>query len=311
MPSSRRRPLAALVSLLLTLALLALAAPCALGWSTSDCEDACDPPTMSLLHPLEPFAVQTRPQAYAVFWGPWWQTRAALPERTWIEGTLGTLRGSPYASILSQYYSYPTLEGLAPSQVPQDALALAPRAHISADWALAGSWTVASAPYDDPRIDFRDGGISLVDEAARAVVSEGLMARGISLSPEATVIVFAQSAPATGHRHLAVEGQCLGAHIRTDLPEGKVASLAVIWTLHTRHQFACGANPSTKGATHEWAESITDPSEGGWRDSDGQEVADECSELHGQRTWLRLPDGRAIHPVVSDLWSEEAQACAH
>ena len=123
-----------------------------------------------------------------------------------------------------------------------------------------------------------------------AVTEIRQLAGGPERAPSTTYAVL--PAPGTAE---PVEGTC-GYHVTLS---GSEASLAAV--IDTEGRFGCG--PPTMTLTHEYAESVTDPAQEGWRRSDTgeNEIADICNYLGPQR----MADGE----WVAALWDDSKSAC--
>jgi hypothetical protein len=123
-----------------------------------------------------------------------------------------------------------------------------------------------------------------------AVTEVKQLAGGPERDPNTTYAVL--PAPGTAE----VEPDTCGYHVSLSPSE---ASLAAI--MDTQERFGCG--PPTMTFTHEYAESVTDPTQAGWRRSDegNNEIADICNYLGPQR----MADGER----VAALWDDSKNAC--
>jgi hypothetical protein len=123
-----------------------------------------------------------------------------------------------------------------------------------------------------------------------AVTEVRRLAGGPERDPNTTYAVM----PAPGTAEM--EANTCGYHV--SLP-GSEASLAAI--MDTEGRFGCGSPSMT--LTHEYAESVTDPTQEGWRRSDSgeNEIADVCKYLGPQR----MADGA----WVTAIWDDAKNAC--
>jgi hypothetical protein len=117
---------------------------------------------------------------------------------------------------------------------------------------------------------------------------ERLMSAG---GPNPNITYAVLPAPGTAE----VEEDTCGYHMTLE----NEVSLAAI--MDTEGREGCG--PPTMTLTHEYAESVTDPAQSGWRRSDEgeNEIADVCKYLGPQR----MADGA----LVTALWDDSKEAC--
>src|ERR1035437_3488452 len=291
----RRLPIMTFRSLLWTILMIAiLALPVTFAGafdSKSACQDTCAPATMALQKPYGPEAVQLKPQVYALFWGPWWGSPQGKAESTQLTAILGALHGSSYANVLTPYYEIPGANNQ--------------RVYVSNDWQLSGTWLDPSFP----RANFKDDGSVL--DAAGKIAADGLAASGISPNPDMSVLVFAQTGPhnSRGSSHLGGNYDCRGVHETLAPPGLDSIAVSVVWSGHPKTDRACNLKAASITATHEWAETITNPSDAGWFDKYGQEVADECANLNEPRVLLRPAGAAPVRAYVEPLWSISEHRC--
>jgi len=253
------------------------------------CQEKCSPSSFQL-HKGHENKVQTKPELYLIFWGPWWGTHQGQTTKEAITRDVGALHGSSYADILTQYYDFQ--EGH--------------KQYISNDWRLKGSWFSASSSKDKD-IDFQGNGESVLRTSAKTVIAEEFLSHHITPTSNTSVMVFPETGAHAAHE-TAPEGQCQGAHQMTEYEPGKYVSVAVSWPGQSNRFRACAIASYTKSVTHEWAEMITDPENRTWMDKDKQEVADECSAEYGQIIILHNNLER-LQMTVNPLWSNRKQSC--
>lgn len=188
----------------------------------------------------------------------------ALALRHELEATAEGLPGSGYEKILTQYSS---IDG-----------PISPGPLIDSP--------VVEKYYLKQPITGKVGRAALTN----AVTEVRRLAGGPERDPNTTYAVM----PAPGAAE--VEAGTCGYHVSLS---GSEASLAAI--MDTEGRFGCG--PPSMTLTHEYAESVTDPTQEGWRrlDSGENEIADVCSSLGPQR----MADGAR----VAALWDDAKNAC--
>jgi hypothetical protein len=188
----------------------------------------------------------------------------ALALRHELEATAEGLPGSDFQRILAQYSS---IDGPISPGLPIDSPAIEKYYLNQASAGKVGRAALTNA----------------VAEVRR-------LAGGPERVPDTTYAVM--PAPGTAE----VEAGTCGYHV--SLP-GSEASLAAI--MDTEGRFGCG--PPSMTLTHEYAESVTDPTQEGWRRSESgeNEIADICNYLGPQR----MADGA----LVTAIWDDAKNAC--
>lgn len=212
--------------------------------------------------------VQNEPRLVLVFLGEEWENGGAVSVRHELEATAESLPGSSYQEILTQYSG---LDG--PISSP-----------------LTGSPIIEKYYLKQPIV-------SKVGHAAiRSAAEEVIRLMGGGESTNTTYAVL--PAPGTAE----VEPFTCGYH--EEMSEGDnswVPGPSVAAIMDTEQRIGC---ESSKTLTHEYAESVTDPSgEGGWSTGEGgnDEIADLCNGLYP----ARLADGA----LVAWLWDDSKEAC--
>jgi len=278
---------------ILLIALAALPVTIAGAWEKSSCQARCAPKTMKL-HQAHINAVQLQPQAYAVFWGPWWQTPQGKFESAHIDALLGALHGSSYAKVLSQYYEVPGMGNQ--------------RAYVSSDLRFLGSFTDSSTPMSR-KVDFKKRKDILT--AAGVIAGEELRAHKITATEDTSILVFTETGPRRPSQksQLSNNNNCLGRHEVKEVSKGEVLAISVIWSSNFQTARACDTEGATVTATHEWAETITDPEGRGWYDKYKQEIGDDCA--FGPSLTMHVPRlGKApFQAYVTPLWSIVSKRC--
>lgn len=209
--------------------------------------------------------VESEPRLVLVFMGSQWEGDTALRQE--LEATAQSLPGSAYQAILTQY------SGLyGPISSP-----------------LAGS-PVVETYYDRRAIAGEVSSIEAIEEG-----DEVIQLSGAGKDTNAIYAVL----PAPGSAE--VEEFICGFHTEYG-GSGDLftpgPSIAAIMDTQPRS----GCNPS-KTITHEYAESVTNPSSSGWNTGTGSEdeIADICNYLGPGR----LADGA----LVAWLWDDSKDAC--
>jgi len=280
--------------LILLTALVALPVAIAGAMSASTCQAKCAPLTMKLHQKHEGGAIQLHPQTYALFWGPWWQTAQGKFESAHVVALLGALHGSSYAKVLSQYY-----------EVPEGGHG---RAYVSSDLRFLGSFTDASVPMSK-RIDFTKH--SDIIKAASVVAGEELHAHNITTTEDTSVLVFTETGPsrAAGQSQLSNNNHCLGIHEVEEVAKGEAVAVSVIWSRYFKTSKACNTEGATVTATHEWAETITDPEQRGWMDKRKQEIGDDCAASPSLTMNIPRAGESPFLAYVTPLWSIVGKRC--
>jgi hypothetical protein len=209
--------------------------------------------------------VENEPRLVLVFWGAGWAGASGL--RHELEAMAEGLPGSGYQRILAQYSS---IDGPI-SQGP-----------------LIGSLKVEK--YYDPQAISQDVGWAALKEEALRVMEK--IPAGTVLDTTYAVM----PAPGTTLVPGAFRGVCGGHEVIEEFGEvGEVATIPV-----TAGGFSCNASLVL---SHEYAESVTDPTLSGWGDPEivEGEIADLCQYLGPQR----MADGA----LVAALWDDSKKAC--
>jgi len=199
--------------------------------------------------------VENEPRLVLVFLGEQWEDDLAL--RHELEATAGSLPGSGYQQILTQYSG---LEG--PISSP-----------------LAGS-PIIETYYLKQAIASKVGHAAIVSAA-----EEVIRLMGVGENTNTTYAVL--PAPGTAE----VEPRTCGYHEeRSEGGDSWVPGPSVAAIMDTEPRIGCD---SSKTLTHEYAESVTDPGGGGsWStgEGDNDEIADICNSLSPGR----LADGSLV-----------------
>jgi hypothetical protein len=218
--------------------------------------------------------VQHQPHVVAIFWGTDWETGHGSELKHKLEVMYEGLAGSGWQQILTQYHG--------------------------------ATGPISASPvieiYDDQRVAAPTNvGFSAIVEEAEAV----MVADGTGSDPDITYVVL--PAPGTEYAQNFDTGFC-GWHSSMG---GERALAFIPYEGQPPFEKGCaigGADVQTsKAASHEYAESVTDPEIGkGWTggkegDRDSEEVADLC-EFNGPR---QMADGA----WVAELWDDARNGC--
>jgi len=244
-------------------------------------------------------SVQTEPELYVIFWGPWWQTPSGQHVSGQTMNLLNSLRGSAYADILTQYY-----------QVTEQGQ----REYITNNWRVQGSWVDSS----DPRplgINYEESkSLHPIQAIIANAVTPELLAHHITPTPNTTVLVFPQTGkPGSSTNFTSEESDCQGAHTSAYMTEADetLVSVAYVVSGETEYAATCNINGETRAASHEWAEAISDVfPDLGWADAKEQEVGDECSSLTETFITYSLPSSRPAKAAINPLWDKATESCA-
>ena len=238
-----------------------------------------------------PIGVETTPKVYLVFWGSQWNNNDPSSEAATLEGFLGSVGGSNWNNIVTQY-----CQGVAVGTVTCSGRNLAG----NQSGVLAGVWNDTSAPA--PK---RSSQAQLAAEAVTAASHFGLSA---SDNQSAQYVI----ATASGDNPSGFGSSYCAWHSSTTSNNGLIAYTNLPYI--TDAGSSCGANfPGTGpygGITivegHEFAETETDPFPStGWTDSSGAEIGDKCA-------WNSLTSDVSFGGVqyaVQPLWNNTATGC--
>jgi hypothetical protein len=218
--------------------------------------------------------VQNRPHVVVVFWGTGWEQEPGLGVKRELETMYDGLAGSNWQRILTQYRG--------------------------ATGAISETPIVET--YDDKRVAAPTGVEywKIHDEAEEVAVADSTAA-----DPDVTYIVL--PAPGTAYAQEFDTGFC-GWHS----PLGGTRAFAFIpYEGQAPFEHGCAgfggseevAIETSKAASHEYAESVTDPDDQtGWSGTRGEEeIADLCNRYGAHR----MADGA----WVAELWDDAKNAC--
>jgi hypothetical protein len=213
--------------------------------------------------------VENEPRLVLVFWGAGWSSAPGLEHE--LEAMAEGLPGSGYQKILTQYNSF---DG--------------PISPVLTDSPVIEKY------YDPQAISQEVGWKALKEEALRAMEK-------IPADTTIDTTYAVMPAPGTPLMHSDFTYGC-GGHEKIErysatsvLEVGEAATIP-----DTAGGIPCN---STEVLSHEYAESVTDPTGGGWATpemSEG-EIADRCDYLEPQR----MADGS----LVAALWDDSKNAC--
>jgi serine protease len=236
--------------------------------------------------------VETAPKIYLVFWGSQWNNNDPSGEAAVLESFYGGVGSSSWLSTVTQY-----CQGVASGTVFCNG-AGTPAGNQANMY--AGVWyDNASAAPSRPRQS------QIAAEGVRAAAHFGNTTAASNASVQYVV------ATATGNSSQGFKTSYCAYHSSTSSSYGNVAYTNLPYM--TDAGASCGANFNGLGPDagitivggHEMAESITDQfPNGGWLDSNGQEIGDKCAWIssgQGASADVTLPDGNSF-PVQS-LWS--------
>jgi hypothetical protein len=261
-------------------------------WASCEPASCGTPPAVN----FQEGPIQIHPHIYLIFWGSNWNTydtgiKSALERFYTGMGPAGTL--SEYSGLLTQYCSYRpgTEEKVCPAQ---------------SGATISANFTVTSI--DHPS----NVGDTVIGNELRALTAPGSAWAGAQNDPEAQFIVL----PARGTTYISsfAPGACgfhsqFGAATYTWVPDmGDPASP------YRYSETGCGkpgdtsaAQAETGAASHEYAETVTDPRQSAWESygrnghNEPQEIADLCNqrdlEYHGTGIW------------VDGLWDDHKSTC--
>lgn len=214
--------------------------------------------------------VENEPRLVLVFWGEGWSYGEGPARRHELEAMADGLPGSGYQKILTQYSS---TEG----PISPGPLIDSPKVEKS---------------YDPSPVPANLGAEAFFEEGARAAAAKP---PGDTLDTTYAVI----PAPGTTFE----PGKFCGWHSVVDGPSKSSVEPAAIAAILLKGAPGCGS-PSTT-LSHEYAESVTDPTaEAAWgkpATPEGEEIADACGYLGPQR----MADGS----LVNALWDDSKNAC--
>ncbi|HTB70375.1 MAG TPA: hypothetical protein VK707_05295 [Solirubrobacteraceae bacterium] len=239
------------------------------------CTSGCGQGTPPLIY--RGGSIEQSPQVYLIFWGSNWNGEGAAAKAQ-TETFFSGLSGSTYQSILSQY-SGP------------------PQSYISATATVAGNWTDTSVPAPS---NVSNGTVGR--EIEKAISSQGWQSAQESVNTQFVLLI----APESTYASEFGAGNFCGFHsaygtatYSVDLYPSGVVSGCI-----NHDPERNPANALVETASHEYAESATDPRPlAGWVSSDGEyEIGDMCAWVPR----ITLPDG--AH--ATELWDNRQNACA-
>ncbi|HEX3692598.1 MAG TPA: hypothetical protein VHU13_04585 [Solirubrobacteraceae bacterium] len=214
--------------------------------------------------------VENEPKLVLIFWGKGWGSGRGVELRGELEAMADGLAGSGYQALLGQYSS---VEG-----------------PIS-----------AGPPLDAPRVETYDDTRALPGELeAEAFRTEAAEIVKSAYGDMAANTVFAVL-PEPGASYPSSEFflRTCGWHEAFETEHNSAREVGAYAALiDTGGKFGCY---SSKTLSHEYAESVTDPTGNGWR-SGAEEIADVCNSLNSQH----MADGA----LVNALWDDSKNACA-
>lgn len=214
--------------------------------------------------------VQHSPHVYAIFWGTNWATEPGLAVRTGVTKFFESLSGSSYQGILGQYFDS--------------------TGYIGSNVALTtynDTSVAAPAGVGDPQIE---------EEVARAVKANGWIR-------DANAQFVVLPAPGTAYTWEGSTGFC--AYHSVDAAGSSYTFLpfpgnAPFGGPCVNNSENSSAHAAGMWASHEYAESASDPKLSSWKTYDGYEIADICSSGDDE-----LPSG----VWVQGLWDDHEHAC--
>lgn len=227
-------------------------------------------PVIPLLY-HEGSGVQHHPRIYAIFWGKNWENAPGAELRTQLLQMYEGLSGSSYMGILTQYFDSSANRVLSNSSVAS-----------YLDTSVAAPTSVNQS--------------KLVEEIARAISVNGWQ-EGL----ESQFVVI--PAPGSTYEESFAEGFC-GYH-SVDGPSTYTFLPYIGDEPFSRGCLYIGNgnadNATSAVASHEYAETATDPKLNEWYTSNGYEIADICASGDEQ-----LPNGS----WVTGLWDDHQSTCS-
>jgi hypothetical protein len=248
--------------------------------------------------------VQHHPRLYLLFWGLAWQTDPAQARmKQAVEDLFGSLAGGQYNNILSQY-----------GDNPRD-----PEAYVHNDVRVAGEWLDPQGPPDGVAITTRHVERE-IDLALASNPCDPGSANGQEwcVSLDAQFMVFAQRGT---HYGGDLSGGC-GMHssyLHGTSPQAERVIFSQIRYAGTYPDTACADASMLPTATHEYAETATDPLVGpdpAWNTDarwfgTASEIGDLCGQF-GANSYVSSggPGGPNAFFFVARLWDNASHSCA-
>lgn len=256
--------------------------------------------------------VQTHPEAYAIFWGPYWKTVSGS-NADWqiVENYFQDVTGTPFASILTQYY-----DGTG-------SIANAPR--------FGGAWFDTSPP----PTDLSCLGTTIEDSAIQTEVANAITTNNWPADANATYFVYTPpdnlvnasdlgGLLVTGCSGFGLTGgsQYCGYHYYLN-------SIGVAYAVlpYPSQNAGCVLSQSpnsnvygdslVNATSHEQFEAITDPQvqvtngsivKNGWYDDSGAEIGDKCA-LSFPSAYTKLANGGQFN--IQDEFANTLDQCVN
>lgn len=235
--------------------------------------------------------VMHHPRVYLVFWGPKWQTDNSNSNGVVQTATrvFSNLAGGVYNNILTQY-----------TDNPSD-----PTAYIHNDTVLAGTWI-------DPANPGTNVGLSaILTEVGHAFQQQSSWTN----TSDTQVLVYPQQGTSLNANDFG-SGVC-GRHTSGTIRTTLYYYSGIPYYINNQGVQFCSAagvgvaDAMTVGATHEYAETVTDPDAGrgnstppGWNTTDNpaNEIGDLCQGYGGTSYFTQDASGNSVTLRVSYLW---------
>jgi outer membrane protein assembly factor BamB len=242
------------------------------GQPVASCNpSSCIPP---LLNPIKN-PVQHHPLVYLIFWGPKWISScdaACGAAENGVISLFKAIAGAPSPSNLEPYWNHTLTEYYDNSGNIGDAVT------------FGGAFTDSSTP---PPISIGDPSVEQTE------INDFLNQHSLSNTADSQFILLPQDGSS-----ISASGDCAW-HNYTASPANQVFSIIPFLQTYPS-QCTVDSVGFTQAmdyaASHEYAESATDPLQNAWRDVNKNEIGDECNQ-----ELVPLPDGLAVQRLWDNV----------